>query len=338
MNLGGTDGTSRLTAHLNGPLAPIYAIHGDDPLLVIEAADAIRAAARQKGFDERETLTVSHPFDWKQLAYATQGGSLFGGSKLVELRVPTGKLGRGGPEALQALLDQSGPTASDTLILMTLHEFGWREQKTAWFQNFVSSKNAIVIPCVPPGIKALPRWLAERLARQQQSAPPDALEYIAHHVEGNLLAANQEVLKLGLLYPAGPLTLAQIREAVADVARLDMDMLRSALLDGDLPRFSRTLSALREQGEALPLILYWLAEDLRTLVQLTAPGGTPDQRLNTLRMPPQRAQQMRSAANRRTKISWRTALESIARIDRLSKGIGQGDPWTELAALALQLC
>ena len=139
MNLGGTDSTSRLAAHLNGPLAPIYAIHGDDPLLVIEAADAIRAAARQKGFDEREVLTVSHPFDWKQLAYATQGGSLFGGSKLVELRVPTGKLGRGGPEALQALLDQSGPAAADYLILMTLHEFGWREQKTAWFQNFVSS-------------------------------------------------------------------------------------------------------------------------------------------------------------------------------------------------------
>ena len=338
MNLGGTDGTSRLAAHLNGPLAPIYAIHGDDPLLVIEAADAIRAAARQKGFSEREVLTVSHPFDWKQLAYATQGGSLFGDAKLVEIRVPTGKLGRGGPEALQALLDQSGPTAGDALILMTLHEFGWREQKTAWFQNFVSSKNAVVIPCVPPGIKALPRWLAERLARQQQSAPPDALEYIAHHVEGNLLAANQEVLKLALLHPAGPLTLEQVREAVTDVARLDMDMLRSALLDGDLARFSRTLAGLREQGEALPLMLYWLAEDTRALVQLTAPGDSPDNRMRSMRLAPQRAQQLRNAANRKTNISWRTALEHIARIDRLSKGIGQGDPWTELAALALQLC
>ena len=85
MNLGGTDGTSRLAAHLNGPLAPVYAIHGDDPLLVIEAADAIRSAARDKGFTEREVLTVSHPFDWKQLGYATQGGSLFGDSKIVEL-------------------------------------------------------------------------------------------------------------------------------------------------------------------------------------------------------------------------------------------------------------
>ena len=338
MNLGGTDGTGRLAAHLNGPLAPIYAIHGDDPLLVIEAADAIRTAARAKGFDEREVLTVSHPFDWKQLAYATQGSSLFGGSKIVELRVPTGKLGRGGPEALQALLEQSGATATDSLILMTLHEFGWREQKAAWFQNFVSSKNAIVIPCVSPGLKALPRWIAERLARQQQSAPPDALEYIAHYVEGNLLAANQEVLKLALLYPAGPLTLEQVREAVADVARLDMDMLRGALLDGDLARFSRTLAGLREQGEALPLILYWLAEDTRALVQLTAPGDSPDNRLRTMRLAPQRAQQLRSAANRNTKISWRRALESIARIDRLSKGIGQGDPWTELAALALELC
>lgn len=338
MNLGGTDGTSRLAAHLNGPLSPIYAIHGDDPLLVIEAADAIRAAARSKGFTEREVLTVSHPFDWKQLAYATQGGSLFGDSKIVELRVPTGKLGRGGPEALQALLDSAAPSAADFIMLMTLHEFGWREQKTAWFQNFTSSKNAIVIPCVPPGIKALPRWIAERLARQQQSAPPDALAFIAHQVEGNLLAANQEVLKLGLLYPAGPLTLEQIQAAVVDVSRLDMEMLRAALLDGDLARFSRTLAGLREQGEALPLMLFWLAEDIRALVQLTAPGGSAEERLRTMRMPPQRAQQLRTATQRRTRISWRVALEQIARIDRLSKGIGQGDPWTELAALALQLC
>lgn len=338
MNLGGTDGASRLAAHLNGPLAPIYTIHGDDPLLVIEAADAIRAAARAKGFTERDVLTVSHPFDWKQLAYATQGGSLFGDSKIVELRVPTGKLGRGGPEALLGLLESAPPAATDFIVLMTLHEFGWREQKAAWFQSFTSSKHAMVIPCIPPGIKALPRWIAERLARQQQSAAPDALDYIAHHVEGNLLAANQEVLKLGLLYPAGPLTLAQVKDAVADVSRLDMDSLRAALLDGDLSRFSRTLSGLREQGEALPLMLFWLAEDIRTLVQLTAPGGSPDERLRTLRMPPQRAQQLRNAALRRTQISWRAALEQVARLDRLSKGIGQGDPWTELAALALQLC
>lgn len=239
---------------------------------------------------------------------------------------------------MQTLLDEAPPTAADFIIIMTLHEFGWREQKAAWFQNFVSSKNAIVIPCVPPGLKALPRWIAERLARQQQSAAPDALEYIARHVEGNLLAANQEVLKLGLLYPQGPLTLAQIQAAVVDVSRLDMDSLRGALLDGDLARFSRTLTALREQGEALPLILFWLAEDIRTLVQLTAPGGSPDERLRNLRMPPQRAQQVRAAAQRRTKISWRSGLEQISRLDRLSKGIGQGDPWTELAALALKLC
>ena len=337
MNLGGTDGTSRLAAHLNGPLAPIYVIHGDDPLLVIEAADAIRAAARQKGFDEREVLTVSHPFDWKQLVYATQGGSLFGGSKIIELRVPTGKLGRGGPDSLQALLDSTSSSAVDFIVLITLHEFGWREQKTAWFQNFTSSKNAIVIPCTPPGIKALPRWLAERLAKQHQSAPQEALEYIAHHVEGNLLAANQEILKLGLLYPSGPLTLEQVRTAIVNVSRLDTESLRAALLDGDLARFSRTLAALREQGEALPMMLFWLAEDIRALAQITAPNGSPDDRLRSLRMPPQRAKQIRDAAHRRTSISWRIALEKIARIDRLSKGIGQGDPWTELAALALQL-
>ena len=184
----------------------------------------------------------------------------------------------------------------------------------------------------------MPRWIAERLARQQQSAPPDALEYIAHHVEGNLLAANQEVLKLGLLYPAGPMTLDQIKAAVVDVSRLDMDSLRGALLGGDVDRFSRTLAGLREQGEALPLILFWLAEDIRALVQLTAPGGSPDERLRSMRMPPQRAQQLRTAAQRRTKIGWRVALEQIARLDRLAKGIGQGDPWTELAALALKLC
>jgi DNA polymerase-3 subunit delta len=125
---------------------------------------------------------------------------------------------------------------------------------------------------------------------------------------------------------------------VADVARLDMDMLRDALLDGDLARFSRTLAGLREQGEALPLILYWLAEDVRVLVQLTAPGDTPENRLRTLRVAPQRAQQLRLAAQRHSGITWRNALEEIARIDRLAKGMGQGDPWTALAALALERC
>ena len=223
----------QLAGHLERELRPLYVLYGDDPLLVIEAADAIRAKARQQGYTEREVLTVLPQFDWGTLLAAGGNMSLFGDKKLIDLRVPTGKVGKEGSAALQQWCQN---LSMDNLLLITLPELDWREEKAAWFTALVNA--GVAIKLVAPKLTELPGWIIGRLRRQQQSAELDALKFIAERVEGNLLAAHQEIQKLGLLYPAGALSLAQVREAVLNVARYDIDGLREALLSGDIARLN----------------------------------------------------------------------------------------------------
>ena len=226
----------QLAAQLERELRPLYVLYGDEPLLVIEAADAIRARARQQGYSEREVLTVLPHFDWNQLLAAGGNLSLFGDKKLIDLRIPTGKPGKEGGAALQDWCRNLSP---DNLLLITLPELDWREEKAVWFTTLVNA--GVAIKLMAPPLAELPGWIAGRLRRQQQSADLDSLKFIAERVEGNLLAAHQEIQKLGLLYPAGALSLAQIRDAVLNVARYDIDGLREALLAGDITRLSLSL-------------------------------------------------------------------------------------------------
>jgi DNA polymerase-3 subunit delta len=241
----------QLAAHLERELRPLYVLYGDEPLLVIEAADAIRAKARKQGYSEREVLTVLPHFDWGQLLAAGGNMSLFGDKKLIDLRIPTGKPGKEGGAALQQWcqhLSCRQPAAGH------LPELDWREEKAVWFTALVNA--GVAIKLMAPPLAELPGWIAGRLRRQQQSADLESLKFIAERVEGNLLAAHQEIQKLGLLYPAGQLTLAQIREAVLNVARYDIDGLREALLAAISARLTRTLDGLMQEGEAPPLVLW----------------------------------------------------------------------------------
>ncbi|MCF8149990.1 MAG: DNA polymerase III subunit delta [Sulfuritalea sp.] len=288
----------QLQAHLDKPLAPLYLLHGDEPLLVIEAGDAIRAAARQQGFEEREVIIVGTGFKWDELFLAAGNMSLFGGSKLVDLRIPSGKPGREGSEALQRYITTLGP---GMVTLITLPELDWQARKAAWVSAL--SKAGVSIECNAPPPARLPQWIAERLARQQQSAPRAALELIATHVEGNLLAAHQEIQKLGLLYPAGEVSLAQIGVAVMNVARYDVSDLRDALKARDTVRAVRTLEGLKAEDAPPPLVLWALATEAR---------GSPPQ-------------------------SKMAALLRAAKIDRIIKGLARGDVWDEFLQLALRL-
>ncbi len=285
----------QLAAHLGKPLAPLYVLHGDDPLLTIEAGDALRAAARKQGFEERSVLVVTPSFRWEELFHAAGNMSLFGGRTLVDLRIPTGKPGRDGGEALQRYA-KAPPT--DVLTLITLPEMDWRAKKAAWFTALADA--GVSIECNAPPLAQLPQWISRRLAAQQQSAPNDALEFIALHVEGNLLAAHQEIQKLGLLYPVGVLTLQQVSAAVLNVARYDIDDLKNALQTRDPARCARTLEGLKAEEAAPPLVLWVLANEAR-----------------------QKAH--------------RTALLHAARIDRIIKGLAAGDLWDEYLQLALRL-
>jgi DNA polymerase-3 subunit delta len=284
----------QLSAQLDRPLAPLWVVHGDG-LLAIEAADAIRAAARKQGFAEREVLMVTPSFKWDELFLAASNLSLFGGDKVIDLRIPSGKPGREGGEALGRYCAQQLP---GVVTLVTLPELDWQAKKAAWFVKLVNA--GIAVECAAPPLDELPAWIAGRLSRQNQRAPRPALEFIATHVEGNLLAAHQEIQKLGLLYPEGEISLADVEAAVLNVARYDIDALRNALRANDTARCARTLDGLKAEDAAKPLVLWALANEAR-----------------------QRAA--------------RTAVLHAARIDRMIKGVAKGDVWDEMLQLALRM-
>jgi len=327
----------QLPAHLELDLKPVYVVYGDEPLLVIEAADAIRAAARRNGFDEREVLTALPGFDWVALHHAAGSMSLFGGRKLIDLRIPTGKPGREGSAAIQEYCQRPSP---DALLLVTLPGLDWAEEKAVWLKALNEAGAAVKL--IPPALADLPAWIAGRLRRQQQSADSDALRFIAERVEGNLLAAHQEIMKLGLLYLPGELSLLQVQDAVLNVARYDLDGLREALLAGDVVRLMRTLEGLQQEGEAPPLVLWALTEEVRALAQVRA-GLDARQPLDALlknaRIWGARQGAFKRAVQRVDKAAADAALEHLARIDRMIKGAaGGGDVWTEFLRLGLGLC
>jgi DNA polymerase-3 subunit delta len=325
----------QLAAHLERDLRPLYVLYGDDPLLVIEAADAIRAKARQQGYSEREVLTVLPQFDWGQLLAAGGNMSLFGDKKLIDLRIPTGKPGKEGSSALQQWCQN---LSMDNLLLITLPELDWREEKAAWFTALVNA--GVAIKLMAPPLAELPGWIAGRLRRQQQSADLESLKFVAERVEGNLLAAHQEIQKLGLLYPTGQLTLAQIRDAVLNVARYDIDSLREALLAGDVGRLTRTLDGLMQEGEAPPLVLWAMSEEIRalTIIRAGIDAGRPvDMLLKDAKVWGPRATPVKKALQRLTTASLEAALQHAGKIDRLAKGIGQGNIWEEFLRLGLRL-
>ena len=326
----------QLAAHLERELKPVYVVYGDEPLLVIEAADAIRSAARRHGFDEREVLTAIAGFNWNELHQAAGNMSLFGGRKLLDLRIPTGKPGREGSAALQDFCQRTTP---DVLLLVTLPGLDWTEEKAVWLKALGDA--GVAIKLTPPSLADLPAWIAGRLARQKQRADADGLRFIAERVEGNLLAAHQEILKLGLLYPEGELSFAQVQDAVLNVARYDLDGLREALLSGDVTRLTRTLDGLQQEGEAPPLVLWAMTEEIRALA--IAKSGQKENKpidllLKEARVWGPRQGQFRKALQR---IDHRTALDLVdeaAKIDRLIKGIGTGNIWEAFLRLGLRLC
>ncbi|WP_371323412.1 DNA polymerase III subunit delta [Dechloromonas sp. ZY10] len=326
----------QLGAHLERELRPLYVLYGDEPLLVLEAADAIRQKSRQQGYGEREVLTVLPGFDWNQLLAAGGNLSLFGDRKLIDLRIPNGKPGKDGSSALQAWCQN---LSADNLLLITLPELDWKEEKAAWFVALATAGVAVKLNAPP--LAELPGWIAGRLRRQQQSAAPESLTFIAERVEGNLLAAHQEIQKLALLYPSGKLSPEQVREAVLNVARYDLDGLREALLQGDLGRFKRTLDGLMHEGEAPPLVLWAMTEEIRALATIRAglDRNLPhDALLRDAKVWGPRQILFKKALQRLHTQGLMQALAHAATIDKIIKGIGRGNLWEELLRLGLMLC
>ncbi len=268
----------QLQGQLARGLKPVYTVFGDEPLLAQEAGDAIRAAARADGYAERKVFNVSGAhFDWSGVLGAAQAMSLFAERQLIEIRIPSGKPGKDGGDALQRYCAALPP---DVLTLLHLPRLDRQQQQSAWFGALDAA--GIAVQVLPIERRALPQWLAQRLAAQQQrvaegEAGRQALEFFADRVEGNLLAAHHELQKLALLYPAGELGFDQVEAAVLNVARYDVFKLSEAVLAGRTARVLRMLDGLRAEGEAAVLVHWALAEDIRILgrVHGAVAGGRP---------------------------------------------------------------
>ena len=259
----------QLSAHLAKALRPLYTVYGDEPLLAPEAGDAIRAAARAAGYSERKVFTVGNAshFDWSALLGAAQAMSLFAERQLIELRIPSGKPGKEGSEALQRYCEAIG--GGDVLTVIQLPKLDFQQQKSGWFTALDAAGVMLRVESVER--RELPAWIAKRLvARGQRVADGEegqrTLAFFADRVEGNLLAAHQELQKLALLYPQGaPLSFDQVEAAVLNVARYDVFKLGEAVLAGQVARALKMLDGLQAEGEAAVLVHWTLAEDIRAL-------------------------------------------------------------------------
>jgi DNA polymerase-3 subunit delta len=325
----------QLRNHLEKKLASCYFVQGDEPLLVAEAADAIRGKARQSGFTERQAFHIDNHFNWESLKGATQNLSLFGSKKLLELNIPSGKVGNEGSKVLQAI-DQL--LNADTIALILTPKLDQPSQSSKW----VTALNENGVMVVIQSIKRdqLPSWIRSRLLAQKQEADNATLDLLADKSEGNLLAAFQEIQKLGLLYPTGKLSFEQVNKAVFDVARYDLYQLGDALISGDAARFSKILSGLKGEGEATTLILWQISDVIRTVLGVLSSleqGENLSQALRNARVWGNRQTLLSASIKRFKKPKLLELLQNASEIDFQIKGLRDGDAWDQLRQLGLDL-
>jgi len=326
---------AQLEPHLKQGLQALYVLVGDEPLAQRECLDAIRAAARAQGFDERTGLTVERNFNWQQIQNYGQSISLFSSRRLLEISIPSGKPGVDGGKALQALASKALPDTTVVVILPTLE----REAKnSAWFTALETQAQTITLNEIDAA--GLPKWIANRLAQQGQHTSTQTLEFIAHQVEGNLLAANQEVQKLGLLYPQGELSDATVREAVLNVSRYDAFQLGEAVLLGDTERTVRILQGLQDEGEnavAVMSPLMWVLRPLVRIKQAEMRGENISNAMASARIYGDRQALVKRALSRLSLRQLEAALQKLADIDKTAKGVMLGDAWLEISRLCFGL-
>lgn len=324
-----------LPRHLQRQLAPLYLVHGDEPLLTLEAGDAIRAAARAAGCNDREVIIAEQHFKWDAFRGANANLGLFGERKLIDLRIPSGKPGIDGGKALEDYAAHPNP---DNVTLVTLPRMDRAAQSSAWFAALASV--GVNVEVKPLDRAALPGFIAARLARQGQKASGETLAMLADQGEGNLLAIRQEIEKLALLLPAGNLDHAAVEAAIADVARFDVFALSEAWLAGDAPRVLRILGALREESDPLTLVIWQLSEDVHAIAAVHAlvTSGTPlGGAVRNVRVWGRRQAALERAVRRVAAADVPRLLLELARLDALAKGIGRGNAWDEVTNAALAL-
>lgn len=317
--------TDRLAGTLEKKLSTAWLVIGDQPLLVGEAADAIRMRARVEGYAGRELFFVERSFDWSSLLAASRSLSLFSERRIIEIKMPSPRPGKDGALVLAQLASDPAP---DTLTLVVSGRPERDTWSTAWFKAF--EKNGVVVQAWPVEIGRLPQWIVSRAGQHGIAIDPEGARLLAERVEGNLLAAHQEIEKLALLHAGGTVGVAEVLAAVANSARYDVYQLGEAALEGDAARSLRILEGLRAEGAEPALVLWALCRELRALAGARRnPGVTQGYG----RQAERRAELLTRALRRTMGRSLARHFIDAGRVDRQIKGLGRGDPWTGLTDL-----
>ncbi len=326
----------KLAGALQRELLPVYVVSGDEPLQHGESCDAIRAAARDAGYSTREVLEVGTGFDWQQLLAEAAAFSLFADKKIIDLRIPSGKPGAEGSKALAAYCADPPP---DTLLLVGLPKIDRQQQNSKWFKALDALGGVVQVWPIEPS--RLPAWVEQRLRSIGIDAAPDAIRLLADRVEGNLLAARQEVEKLLLLHGKGRLDADQLMAAVADSARYDVFELVDSALRGEGERCVHILDGLRAEAVAAPVVLWAVHRELHTLAQISADvakGLSADHAISRAKVFSKRVGLVRQGLSRHRTTGWLDLLDRCHTVDKAIKGLSAQQPWLLLEQILLAMC
>jgi DNA polymerase-3 subunit delta len=314
-----------LRTHLAGEPARAYLVSGDEVLLVSEAADAIRARIKRAGFEERDVHFIERVADWDAVRASANNLSLFGSRKLIELRLPSGKPGVGGANAIVELLANAGP---DNVFLMITGKLEREQNNSAWVKAFESA--GAWLPVWPVEVTRLPQWLRARAAALKVDLDDDAVQFIVERTEGNLLAAQQELQKLEMYAPGKKIDLGAVQASIGNSARYDVFQLGEAALGGDVPRAVRILAGLHSEGVEPVLALWSLAREIRN-----AWGTTQNEGLNA-RSWQRPSAALEAARGRASRLPFARLAARVSRADRMIKGQQYGDAWDEMALMIVE--
>ncbi|MDO5666435.1 MAG: DNA polymerase III subunit delta [Alcaligenaceae bacterium] len=323
--------------------APLYCVVGDELLLRIEAVDKLRQWAQQHDYTERSSLSLSATDDWGVIEEFTQSMSLFAERKILELVIPTGKPGRKGGDALLRLAEQAEQgLLVDTVVIISLPKLDFQTAKAKWWQKLSAISQVHELAIIQR--EQLPAWIKQRLKAQKQTVDGETLSWIVDQVEGNLFAAHQEILKLGLMYPEGEISFNAIQQSIQDVARYDVMSLSTAMLEGDAKRTRRILEGLEAEGEALPPILGFMMIDIRHLYNLAVArhkGLNLSAQMRSMYIRAPKSELILKALERLNLVQLMGLIQHAHEVDRILKGIpvdGRlNDPWQELLRLSLKV-
>jgi DNA polymerase-3 subunit delta len=324
----------QLSRQLQDQLLPVYLVTGDEPLLVQEACDAIRARCRESGCDEREVMQVDSKFNWDQLLSSSAEMSLFAERKLIELRIPSGKPGAPGSKAFIAYLQNPG----ENILLVVAGKIDKASTNSKWFKAL--DQAGAVIQIWPIDARELPRWLQQRIKQAGLQIDNDALQLLCERVEGNLLAAVQEVEKLRLLCHGDRITAENVSDSVADNARYNLFALVDCALQGDTAGAMKMLHGLRAEGTESAVVLWALSREIRLLNQCRIDidrGKAQQQVLQAQRIWDKRKPLVSAGLARHSREELAELLHRSSLVDHSIKGLSGGNPWDLLSQLVMDL-